>query len=248
MESVAQNRLSQTHKLVLWIVENAVERHARDERASFYLRPLFEGVLSAAELTSKLAEQVFTRGRRRSNQPPDILPPSTEGQELLERQPFFDFLRRWISSLDGEEILINDPNFEVEDLAYLKVIKSASPSSRVIIVTRRQSLSVADLDVRGVYLSFWRDHISEQRPPNTRLLFLDTADGVSPFPDVLILGETTGVLLGAPLRQFGIGKPNSMRHLESADVEPVRQTVRELILGEVVDVSGQKTDCFMFRL
>jgi hypothetical protein len=249
MESVAQNRLSQTDKIILWVVENCVERHARDDRASFYLRPLFEGVLSSGELTSKLADQVFTRDRRRSVEALSVAP-STEGEEVLERQPFFDFLRRWIESLDGEEILINDPEFVVEDLTYLKTIKAASPSARVIIVTRHPSHSVStlDLDIRGVYLSFWRDHISEQRPPNTRILFLNTTEGSSPFPNVLILGESTGVLLGAPLRRFGIAKPDSVRQLESGDVESIRQTVKELVLGQVVEIKGQKVDCFMFRL
>ena len=39
-----------------------------------------------------------------------------------------------------------------------------------------------------------------------------------------------------------------MRHLESADVESIRQTVRDLIMGEIVDVSGQRVQCFMFGL
>ena len=100
MEAVAHSRLSQTCKLVLFIVENAVERHARDDRASFYLCPLFEGTVSAAELTYKLAEQVFTRDKRRSSEP-DLPPTLSDGQELLERQPLLDFLRRWDSGYRG---------------------------------------------------------------------------------------------------------------------------------------------------
>jgi hypothetical protein len=247
MDTLAHETLSRSYMLMTWIVENAVERHARDERASIYLRPLFEGTIASAELAAKLAEEAFSRDRRKVSAPPSIS--MIEAQTLVTRDQLIAYLKRWIGAVGGgETLMIVDPMFTPSDLIFVRLIRSVDPGSRILIVTSRNSQPSESADLKQLYAQHWRDQISEQKPPNTRIAFLDAANGRSPFPRTMMLTNAAGVVLSSSLLRFGVEQPDSIRELEPGEAGSIWESINSYIAGDVDEFEGSRVEYSLFRL
>jgi hypothetical protein len=205
--------------------------------------------LAGTELAVQLAEQIYvqqkTAGLRAT------VPAISDGVDRLDRQQFFSVLSTWLTENRCDHLVICDATFAQEDLDFLRFIRTAKSVRHISIVTSKgaQTPPPEGLDLEQAYGAYWKDHVSDQRPPTTRFVLLGKeTQGTSPIDRTLILGDTGGLELQNSIRKFGTERPDELRRLEASDIEKLLEMVEDYASGKLTEQNGHRIRCSTFTL
>ena len=249
IEIAAKQPLSVSYLLMAWLIQNAVDRHAVSNRANYYLRPIFEAVLSNCQLAGELAEQAFSRTKDLaattgvSERPKEVM-------NFPDRQSFVAMLTQWLSRSVTSAVVLCDPDFGREDLEFLRILRTVSANIDVSILTCKgsQSATSAGEDLDEAYLRFWRTNITEQSPPHTKLFLLSQPlSDDAPIKHIL-LGEANGLRFERTFRLLGRATSESVIEIDSFEVEDLRRSISEYCAGAALDADGNRIRCSSFTL
>ncbi len=214
--------LSAAYPILSWVIENANSRISRTSEAKTTLRAFFEATLLGCELSIR----VGTRATRKLQRISSILAVPHDLQSLIvrsgERAKGIEYLKSWLQERTKEFLYLADPYFGLEDLTVLQLVLAGNRDLRVEILTskKRQDETSVPPPWDEAYRSHWRHHISDQKPPETRITVVGgSATGQSPIHDRWWITDGGGLRLGSSFNSLGLTKDSeisSMSHEEAA--------------------------------
>lgn len=154
--------IQESYPIFAWFIENAKKRLAYRDEARRYLRPFYDAMLIATELSAKMA----VRSRKELQQGKDRAIKAANGTSHLvrsgERERALQFLKRWFENKVRDYLKICDPSFGLEDLEVLQLLRSVNPNCQVQILTSRryQEDSGVAQPWGEAYSAYWRTHIA----------------------------------------------------------------------------------------
>lgn len=236
--------LREGYPILAWIVENANRRLGKDDRSANYLRTLFNGVLTMAQLASRLTTQSAVQLREARCR--DVASPKGSSVLFLpgDREKALQFLRDWFEHDVHDYLKICDPFFGPEDLEILQLLHTVNSGCSVQILTSRkhQNNSGVAAPWDEAYRNYWRIHLSaNQDPPDTEVAIVGTTSGGElPIHERWWLTRGGGLRIGTSFGALGISRDSEISFLteeeaakrETEEVDPLLQRRRREHRGE----------------
>ena len=228
-----------SYPIFAWVVENAVQRFAKTDRARSYLRPQYEAVLLGVELAGRMVMQDTISQVYFQN---DVQVPNNTSLVLQpgDREKAIQFLKDWFEYEVQEYLKIQDPYFGLNDLEFLKILLSVNPKCEVYILTGLKSQEKTSKSLKDTYRDHWRFQVSDQRPPDTEIILVGNRDGIPPFHDRWLITKRGGLRLGTSLNSLG-SKVSDISRISQEEASE-----RERILDQYLIL--HKKDCDVGKL
>ena len=242
--------LQDAYTIFSWTIENAVRRHADTDQAKTILRPLYEAVRLSSELSFRIASRI----RSVTDQGIDIARRSNDSSEsglILpgERNKALEILKTWASQAIGF-IKITDPFFGLEELEFIKMIRSVNLDIEIFILTSRKHQIGSQIQQPWdeSYRSYWRLHVSDADPGNVKIIMIGkSSDGGHPIHDRWWLTENSGLRLGTSANGLGM-RSSEISKISESEVPNMLAEVDKFILGRVRTVENERLDHSSFYL
>jgi hypothetical protein len=220
--------IRESYPILAWFIENAKKRLARTDEARRYLRPLYDALLIATELSAKMAARSLTELKQGKDRAVKAANGTSHLIRAGERERALQFLKSWFESKVGDYLKICDPYFGLEDLEVLQLLRSVNPNSQVQILTsrRHQEDSGVAQPWGEAYSAYWRTHISDQDPPNTEIFIVGTAPGGQlPVHDRWWLTSGCGLRCGTSFNGLGHSRDSEISLLSPEEAAVFEQEV-----------------------
>jgi len=234
--------LQDAYTVFSWTIENAVRRHADTDQAKTLLRPLYEAV----RLSSELAFRIASRIRSVTDQGIDIARRSDDSSEsgLIrpgEREKALKMLKKWASEATGF-IKITDPFLGLEELEFIKLIRSENPDIEIFILTSRKHQIDSQIQQPwdDSYQSYWRLHVSDADPGEIKVIMIGKgSQGGHPIHDRWWLSENSGLRLGTSTNSLGL-RVSEISIISEAELPNMLSEVDGLISGQVRTIENER--------
>lgn len=202
-----------------WVIENAVRRYSETDQASSVLRPLYEAARLSAELAFRIAARIrsitdsgISTARSAESSGSSLIRPG-------EREKALGILREWASKAIGF-IKITDPYFGLQELDFVKLIRSVNRTIPVSILTSRKHQQ--DVGVQqpwdDAYQSHWRMNVSDCEAGEVRIVVVGKGSaGEHPIHDRWWLTQGGGLRVGTSANSLGMGKLSEVSSITEAE-------------------------------
>ncbi|WIX31885.1 hypothetical protein QO259_13830 [Salinicola sp. JS01] len=212
------------YPLLSYYIHLLGEKYEGRAKAQRYLKPVYDVLKGNSISFSRIYN--FEAVRRHS------APSSPSSKSIVVNVGEYDkalsFASEWVSGLNGYEILVFDPYFEVGDLLFLGRAVNKDPDFKIrILTTIAQKLkwhAGASTDIADSISEFWKDNISTESMPDIEILFAgaESLGWGLPIHDRWWLAEDSGISIGTSLN--GLGKSLSrMAVMDANDTAEIEQ-------------------------
>jgi len=235
--------IRESYPILAWFIENAKKRLAHTDEARRYLRPLYDAMLIATELSAKMAARSLTGLKQGKDRAVRAANGTSHLIRAGERERALQFLKSWFESKVQNYLKICDPYFGLEDLEVLQLLRSVNPNCQVQILTsrRHQEDSGVVQPWGEAYSAYWRTHISDQDPPNTEIFFVGTAPGGQlPVHDRWWLTSGCGLRCGTSFNGLGHSRDSEISLLSPEEAEVFEQEVDQYLLRKKREHRGER--------
>ncbi|MDY0039685.1 MAG: hypothetical protein RBS57_05190 [Desulforhabdus sp.] len=206
IKQASQMNVQDAYVVLSWVIENAVRRHSDTDQANTYLRPLFEAARLSAELAFRIAARIrsvtdsgISAARRSDSSSSALIRPG-------EREKALSILKDWASQAT-QFIKITDPYFGLDELEFVKLIRSVNASIPVFILTSQQRQQDLSVPLKDCYQSHWRINLSDSDAGEVKIIVVGKgATGGHPIHDRWWLTEGGGLRVGTSANSLGVGK------------------------------------------
>jgi hypothetical protein len=241
--------LEKAYPIWAWVIENAVQRFSKTDAARTHLRPIFEATLQGVAMCEKIAARSSTIIKRTTN----LIATSSKGQSTLvragERDKALEFLMDWFTNGVREYLKICDPYFGLDDLPLLQLLKSASPTCRVQILTSKEHNKNIPQPQDEAYLAHWRLKVSDQEPPETEIVIAGIeGSGKSPIHDRWWLTSGGGIRVGTSYNSLGLTRDSEISILSPEEAEMREIEVDQCLRRIKREHEGRKVQYSLFTL
>jgi hypothetical protein len=249
VEASAALPIHECYPILAWAIENAVRRVGKTDQAKTLLLPLFEAVLSTAELAEAVASRSRTRYRGIRNWAPNQLNDKSVIVTAGEREKALEFLRDWLSNQVVEYLKICDPYFGLDDLEILRMLASAKPDCRALILTSSEHQRGLPQPLEETFRNHWRFQISDQEPPDTEVAVVGVGPrGQLPIHDRWWLTKGGGLRFGTSFNSLGIARTSEISVLSPAEAALNQKEVDEYLQRTKREHNNQKIRYNLFTL
>ena len=239
--------LETAYPMYSWVLSNVMEKYARTEQASQYIRDLFEGLARGSNFFFMIAG---------SNDNLDFNPKWQNRNEedfhivLIpgEREKALRFLRKWVESNTEEFVTIIDPYFGPEELWVVRLLMECNSSLDIRIVAGRTAApDSSNGRVAETYRTAWGT-LCDQNPPRTEILSVSFVEnGKCPIHDRWILSKSAGVRLGTSINSIG-NSLSEISAMDSNELERVQQNVNRYWERRIREEEGKRVTYELFEL
>lgn len=243
--------LEDAYPIFAWIIENAIQRRAQAGEAKRLVRDLFEACMLGCDLAANSvlclphSPRMHMPNRSVSSEDRTVIRPG-------ERDRALDVLREWIANEADEYLKISDPYFTPVDLEILQLVLSGSPKLKLKIVTsKKQQLEKRiDWPWEDAYHRYWKEHFSEQGPPDTTVYIVGTQETYElPLHERWWISKNgRGLRIGTSFNSLGGEKTSEITRLSREETIEREIEIDALIFGQTSDRRGQKLSVSYFNL
>jgi hypothetical protein len=242
--------ISDAYAILSWIIQNAVLRYSKTDRARTYLSPIFEATLLGAELAGRVAARSLAQLRNIAS---TVQAHSSLKDSFViragESRRAISFLRDWFRSSVSEYLKISDPYFGVDDLGVLAMIRSENPKCKVSVMTSSRHQGKLPKPWDESYRSHWRLKISDQDPPETEILIIGMAStGYSPIHDRWWITKGGGLRIGTSFNSLGITKTSEIEILSKQEAAEREAEIDLYLYRQVREYNREKLQFNLFSL
>lgn len=251
LRSFSKLPLSMAYPIVSWIIENSVRRYEKDNKASQFIKPLFQSTLIEIDTLLKLSGRniVQIKNLKEQNEKFDsksfIAKPG-------EREIVKDYLRNWFKGNVKDYLKICDPYFGPEDLEILQLILSVNIDCKVKILTSQQHVDRQkgpNQSVEDTFRNYWRLRISDQAPPETDVIIIGTkSTGQLPIHDRWLISNGSGLRVGTSYNSLGISRESEISKLSGNEIKEIEFEVDQYIDYIKREYNGERLSHTMFPL
>jgi len=226
---VSRVPLRNSYPMLSWAIENLTKMYSKTNHAGTYIYPLFE----ASMLSAELARRIMIRSPKNviSAKITATKPLHSKEKTLFgpnERQEAINFLKGWFFDHVGDNLIICDPYFCIDDLEILRILVSVQPNCKVQILTSKKKQEEVKLVYPWdqTYRTHWRLNISDQDCPDTEIIIAGTESrGDLPIHDRCMLSNEFGIRLGTSINSLGINKTSEISYLSSEQVKEFKNEI-----------------------
>lgn len=234
---VAQLPIEDSYPIAAFIIENAVRRLSDTDQARTILRPMFESMLLAVELTQRLVTPSAVRLEQIQRYVERAVDAANTIVSFGDRDVALKWIENWFAEEVNDHLIICDQYFSPQDLHILLQLRAAQPTCRVSVLTSlRQQKQTLREPWNDYYRDYWRTHVSHiQDPPETDIIVLGTSSGKTPIHDRWWLTKGAGLNFGTSLNSLGYDQVSEISRMSRTEVEDklaivepyLRRSVRE---------------------
>jgi len=251
LESVSQLPFHESYSAVAWIIESAVQRFSATDQARTELLPLFDAILTAAELCARVAAKAVGvhNGIRQ------FAAASASGRVFPigpgKRTDAMGFIRDWMQEKIRDYVTICDPFFGLDELEVIRMILNTGTKCRVSVLTsaKHQNQSSVPQSWEDAFRNYWRLRISDEEPPETDIVIVGTKSGGElPIHDRWILTQGSGLRLGTSLNSIGKNRYSEISVLSSDEAEELEKITTAYLLRQKRTHNGERLLYSVFSL
>ncbi len=221
-----------SYPILSWIIENLVQRVSKAPAARTVLIPLFnslvQGAESAINIIGKTNEGQASTFKRFS------LESDTNANESLviapgERDRGLQFISKWMAETGGPYLKVVDPYFGVEDLALVRLVRTANPQCKLTIVTSKAH-QPRGMDLEEFYIQYWKNHISPHLPGGVDIIVAGTeSTGELPIHDRWWIMQNGGLRLGTSFNSLGTSKSSDISFIHQDSIQDNESKIDAII-------------------
>jgi hypothetical protein len=166
------------------------------------------------------------------------------------REDILGWIREWIRSLGGDELIICDPYFTAADLEIIKLVQDIRPeiSIQVIANLNENRNKHSSLTFAEEYRSKWRQSVADQDPPNTRIVLCETITHKFPVHDRWFLANDQGIRLGTSINSLGTNKLSEISFMDEDETHAISQQLNKYLKMQEQYFHGEKLIYEIFNL
>lgn len=239
--------ISESYPIFAWLIQNSILKYQDTPQASKYIRPLFEAALTSCQLIISIAKKStsqiknvksFTDEEVRNS----IVVADTDPHEAKS------LLTKWLKNNLGDELLIADPYFGLDELWILQEINGINPSCRIYILTSREHNK--DLvSPENSYIEHWRLNVSDQEPPYTEVVIAETEmSKQSPIHDRWWISGIKGLRIGTSVSGLGGRRISEIGDLSLSETEEREEIIKRFVIRKERIYQGEKIRYLTFTL
>lgn len=246
IKQASQMKVEDAYIVLSWVIENAVRRYSNTDQANTIIRSLFEAARLSAELSFRIAERIrsitvssISVARRSNSSSDNLIRPGEKDKALC-------LLKEWASKATGF-IKITDPYFGLQDLEFVKLIRSENCEIPIFILTSRKSQKDAGVTLPWdeTYQTYWRINLSDSDAGNVRIVVIGRrAAGDHPIHDRWWLTENGGLRVGTSANSLGIGKITEVSVISDEEAASMLMEVDRHLNPSV---SGDESDKYTYQ-
>jgi len=251
IQIAASFSLREGYPILAWAIENIIRKYAKGPHSSNFVVPMFSAAVMGAQLVMRIAGQS-------SDQLAKVLKsiaPSSETSGIFVnsrgRESAIQYIADWLSQQKINRIKICDPYFGPDDLEAVRLIQSANPSCKIMILTskRHHRDSPVATPWDATYKQGWRLQVSDQVPPDTEIVIAGTAsEGLLPIHDRWWICEDAGLRFGASFNGLGRNKASEISVMNKEELSFCETEVDKYLNREVKVFNGERMEYQLFTL
>lgn len=242
--------MDMAYPILCLALQNLVDRYMKTDEATTIIRPSYEAVLTSCRLSKSMA----TRSSAIHLNAYQVAGKTTGDSVYIksgQRDKAIGFLTEWLQSNLSEYLKICDPYFGAEDLVILRIIRGINTNVPVYILTSKQhqDSQYKDRNLEEVYGNYWKQHISEQEPPETDITVAGTiTNGKLPIHDRWIITRGAGIRIGTSINSLGKGRDSEISLLSGAEAVERESQIDAFIRKEKKEHNAVKLRYTTFNL
>lgn len=226
----ASNTVTDAYPVFALAVSNSCRRLTPGSKKDPAGHELLDALLNVVEFASKISAETI---ERRSWEGPEVLDDNlSEGKvfEAGQRPEALRFLQEWFGAAKPRTLILCDPYFALEDLEILRLVQSVVPKTRIVVLADRNHISRDGSALSDdVFLNYWRQKLSDQRPPETELVLIAVDDVPFPIHDRWIICERSGLHFGTSFSSIGIARLSEISEMGQAETISVLEKLRPFL-------------------
>lgn len=211
---VAHQPIAESFPVFALAVESVSMKYRSTNEALYIVRPLFNALVHASELTYQMALRSASKAERIKTRTYNPDPDDDSAIRVMSREHALDFFRGWMSEHLSEYLIIVDAYFGPSDLELLQIVQMVKPLVKVEILTSRKhqrDLGILDT-LEESYKQEW-SRISDVEAPFTDVVVVGTESGKSPIHDRWWLTRGMGLRVGTSFNSIGRGGESEISRL-----------------------------------
>lgn len=250
VKSASEMELTDTYTVLSWVIENAILRYENTDQAQEYLRPIYNATRLSSELTFKIASRIRSDtdssicAARRSEFNTDCLIRPGERDKALE------LIKSWVSKATGF-IKITDPYFGLDELEFVRLIRSVNTDIPIIILTSKKHQQDARINLPWdeTYQSHWRLSLSDSVPGDVEIIVIDKNTGSGhPIHDRWWLSQKSGLRIGTSANALGGGRLSEVSDISEEETAKMLAEVDKYIVHKFGRLNNDRFSYSSFYL
>ncbi|MEK5056462.1 hypothetical protein MHH96_24125 [Niallia sp. FSL K6-0212] len=235
--------LMEAYPIYSWLIENLNYRFKQNKnRASEYIRPIFESVLLGADLSIIMSGNNKNQINRTQN---NVV--SNSNSSILiksgDREKAISYLKEWFENNAETYVKICDPFFSPDDLKILQIFRDIKPNIKFAILTSVKNQRQENIkgNYEEEYMNFWRLNISDQDPPEVDITIVGKkSDGELPIHDRWIFTKENGLRMGTSYKSLGLKKDSEISIIESNEKSLLEEDVDKYLNMAIREYDGER--------
>lgn len=226
LDAAARFGFDDAFPVLAWYIENVGRRYTTRTDIEMRVVPLAEVMFLCTELAADMLQSAAAgsdvmrfRVKEHEDASGVVLGPQDRGAAL-------EYLRAWLRQEAGDEILLCDPYFSLNDLDFFRLVLLEAPEARVVVLTSKKKFGrVTDEEIEREWNS-----LVDQDPPAAEIISIsELDDDRSPVHDRWLLSESAGLRLGTSFSSLGTGRITEISVVERARVESLRAALAPFV-------------------
>jgi hypothetical protein len=255
IEKATQGSLESAISTMSFGIEALCVRYSDTAEAVEFIRPMFDGLIEAGELIRDIAERELDDKQFASTIDSNSIgnADNCEINAVIapgQREFAVELVKRWLNSINGDELSIVDPYFSPNDLDALLLIQRERPLMRLRILTaRKNSMELIGQGSFTVAFTEAWERLSTSQPPETSICVAGLkSDGSLPIHDRWWVSGDACLEFGTSWNGLGIKKASVVRSGGNTEATSRLMEMEPYLSGTKRSVDGERIVYSIFTL
>lgn len=238
--------LADAFPVLAWYLENSARRFLLLSDIEEQLLPICEALLLSTEMAATVIAHSSTTSLDMFGTI-ELDPSDGPMVRPRDREQAIQYVRQWLRANAVGYIKYCDAYFGPDDLQFLCLVLSESPSCKVSILTSKKMLRDKNALSSDVFLEHW-NRLMQQDPPETEIVAIGSdGDEKILIHDRWILTKGAGLRIGTSFNSLGHGKLSEISEMEPAKAAVCEHHLNKFFAKERV-IDGARVSYTSFTL
>jgi len=212
------------------------------------MRSLYQATYLSAQLTFKIAQRIRSVTDIGISAARQAVPTDVNLIHRGEREKALEIIKEWAANATGF-IKITDPYFGLEELEFIRLMRSMNPTIPIFILTSRKHQQKIQQPWDETYQDHWRMKVSDCEAGEVTLTMVGTvSNGEYPIHDRWWLTEKNGLRVGTSANSLGMGKLSEISQLDEPDTVAKTKEIDRYLEEKIKNLGSDRLRYLSFKL